>query len=173
MKIYIVMMISIAILLGIISLYSEWLILTFLGEYSITLNGIYSFILENYGKISDLPVKNGESEYTIKIGELVLSIILYPIYIILSILSLKYYRLILPASTTGFLTGISWLIGIESIKNSIINQVKDADPITQMIATALANSISPGIGPYIIIISGIALLIAYTLNKTEKPQDKT
>ena len=155
------------IILYLTSLYTPWLKITFLGTYQITLIGIYSTINQNKDLILNTTQTNKDKvTIPINITYITISLITYPIALATAITSIKYRRHAIISGLTGLTSGITWLIGIETIKNNLIQGA--TNPLTKIIATTIANTINPAIGSYITITAAITTLIYYVLTPPSK-----
>jgi hypothetical protein len=150
-----------------------WLSVNILGQYNLTLTDIYRAI---FNAAQQLPSSGTLSTQTDQfnrlipsVGAMMLSILLYPITIIVAVVSLRYRKASLIAGVLGVATGTLWIFGIDSLKGALISQMGSLGgtygSLYQTYASLITSAITFGYGALIPIAGGIILLVAYFLKE--------
>ena len=153
-----------------------WLTVNILGQYNITLLDIYRYILKTFQTAHPTQTQPSEStvNYLSSITAILASIIIYPISLILTLLSTFFRRATLPAGVLATLAGILWFFGIESFKGKIIQQASGlgglSGMLSSMFANVLASAFQVGYGAYVPILAGLIILLAYFVEAQKRPR---
>lgn len=101
----------------------------------------------------------------------IVSIILYPFTIALSLLSIHFRRQSLVAGFLGIMTGLLWFIGVETMKASIVQEAgKQGGVLGRFITAALSWSITAGYGAYLMILGGFVFIVAFYFRETGRKE---
>lgn len=143
-----------------------WLVIIFLGQFSISIADLYRLILEGLrGSIGTYPAPVAfVGQLVLSAGPIIIAIILYPVSVVLGLVSLAIREATLPAAASGIISGISWFFGVESLKSIIVREaIRIGGPFGQVIAGALTSNVTVGYGAYIVVIGSIVVAIGYFL----------
>lgn len=158
------------VLIVIITLPMPWIAINFPGQLGFSLSNIYSSILQGAGKTQvssagqSIDYSSLAIQYLSSVGTLIAALILYPLTLILGLLSIALKKLTIVAGVAGILTGLLWISGIEGLKSQVAQTLTAQGGIFGQAAANLVTSIiSVGYGAYVTIIGGIVFVIAFLL----------
>lgn len=157
---------GIGTLIMILSLNMPWLVISFLGQFSISIADLYRLVLELLrGSIGHYPAPVAlVVQLALTVGPIIITIILYPVSVILGLVSVAIRDATLPAAASGIISGISWFFGAESLKSIMVREaIRIGGPLGQVIAGALTSIVTVRYGPYIVVLGGIVVAIGYFL----------
>jgi hypothetical protein len=166
---------GVGLLLLIVSLPMPWLSVNILGQYNLTLMDIYRVI---FNASQQLPSGSSSSTEQFNsmipsVGAMMIAILLYPISLIVAIVSLLHRKASLVAGVLSVATGLLWVFGIDALKGALIDQMKNAGgmfgSLTQAYASLIMSAISFGYGAIVPIVGGIVLLVAFFLKEASTP----
>ena len=163
MKVYRIVA-GIGALLLLISSAMPWITVTFLARYDVTLLNIYDAISQpssGYSDFEEDPTSVLSQTYW-GIGAIVLSLIIFPLDVILSIASMIYRRLTIVSGFLSISISLLWIFGLESLKTEFANQLAlEGGIFGPMVAETISSIISLGTGAYLPILSGLIFFTAY------------
>lgn len=157
------------------SMFMPWLTVNFLGQFNVSLANIYELIFRASQSLpsSGLPSSGANPQTTNQLGSyLVLAtIILYPVALISATVSVASKKALVPAGILTILTGITWILGVESMKSTLVQQASQLGGVLGGTFTSVAASlITIGYGTYAIMFGGALILAGYYVTRSEKPK---
>lgn len=159
---------GVGLLIVVLALVMPWLTITFLGQFNITLADIYRFISSGQSTApSDSPQSSITESMAGVIGILI-TILAYPISIVLGTASLATRKATPFAGIAGIISGVSWILGVESLKAVMVREASQAGGFGGMMAATISSIVTIGYGTYIAIIGGIVIFIAYFITSESR-----
>ncbi len=145
-------------------MFMPWLTVSFIGQFSFSLYDVYSLI-SKAGQ--NIPSRGLQPASTLTSAALPLAaIILYPLALLLGLISIASRKAIIPASVLAISAGITWIVGVESLKASIVGQASQAGGVLGgAFASAAASLVTVGYGAYAVIFGGILIAVGYYASK--------
>ena len=157
-----------AIGLGILvfTILMPWITVTFLGQFNISLLNLYNVVFNSFfspsPSITPSSPQSIISESMIGILGILITILVYPISLILGVVSLAKKKVTLFAGVAGIISGVSWIVGVESLKTEVTQEAsQSAGGLGGLIAQAASSMVTVGYGTYIAILGGVVILVAY------------
>jgi len=169
---------GIGVLALLVSLPLPWITMNFLGKYDVTLLNIYNAISQassDYPDFEDDPTSVLSQTYW-GIGAIMITLLLFPIDILVSIASIFYRRITIVSGFLSVAVSLLWIFGLESLKTELANQIAIEGGIYGLMVAGMVSSIvSLGVGAYLPIISGLIFFAAYftpklQISRTEEEQ---
>ncbi len=148
----------VGVIVLLIALVLPWIAVNAFGlSVGASLGEMYGALLEGLG--------SAQANYTPDISSLsslvsptmigiLATLILYPVALIVGIVSVKVKKLTIAAGVLAIITGILWIVGIEGLKSTLasLGSVQGID---------ISSMIGAGYGTYLAIISGVIFFVAF------------
>jgi hypothetical protein len=144
-----------------------------LAQSNLTLLQFYDLIRGASNLSSQLGANAGSEVQTLNqnvpgVAGLELTIILYPLTVIMALIAIGSRKAAGAAGIFGMLTGGAWIFGIESLKQQISQSASSAGLFGQFAANTVNNAFDAGTGTYVMIFGGLILFIGLFLKGQQK-----
>jgi hypothetical protein len=97
-------------------------------------------------------------------GALLLAFVAFPVGFVLAFVSLFKWRLMVVAGALSFLSGVSWIEGVNFVQSQV---VRGLDTWYGYGGKGVSSAVWAQAGPYIALIAGAVLLAGYALSEME------
>lgn len=146
--------------------------ISFIGNFSVNTIGLYRNIIAGGSQDPDSTPIIGLGGNLGVSSAILLPLILQPVVVVISLISLKVDRraekLAMVAGVLGLISGVSWVILIEALRDSIALLVI---PLAGPLAGMIPSTVKAELGPYVNLIGSFIILSSYFAAPSKKREE--